>query len=260
MRDKRGIDVLAATAITETDSGGLLSQNRNAVLALMLMQVNTFIATGEASWRELGTWEDNGLSSETVVADRNQTMIIDIASLVVEGYCQNPANLLAVVNAKYPTIASDHPLQNLAGKPDARFESSIDATRIDQFRQDSRQPLQYVIEVPDATRAIVLGGGNVPRAWLGYQCPVGQQARLTSDPNTMTTAKSRPENHECITCPNVGYWWWQIPDTVTNENRNQIGVQIGQEISPNVRYIRVSENQRSTITASYGGSSFVADC
>src|SRR5690606_27494399 len=92
MRGKNGVNVLVASAITESDGFGPLTQDNVAVAALMAMQVNTFIATNGTNWRELGTWTGAGQSAATIVADPAQTRILDIAAQMVNGYCSNPSD------------------------------------------------------------------------------------------------------------------------------------------------------------------------
>ena len=240
MRDQNGVNVLGATAYTETDAGETLAHDPVAVTALMMVQMNSFIASHERGWITLGTWTQ---SPENIVANTSVPLINDIAEKVVEGYCLDSTNPLSVVNSAYPSVAQDALLQSLAGNPLVRSEVSIDATRVDEFRADTEQPLQYVINPPGATRAIVIGGANVSRARLSYQCMVGQQAVINGDPNTFTNALSATGNFSCNTCPTVSEWWWLIPSTVTPNDRISIGGLIGQQIGATQRYIRVSESQ-----------------
>ena len=258
MRDRNGVNVLAATAFTETDAGGVLAQDPVAVTALMMVQMNSFIASRERGWIKLGTWTQD---PDDIIAPTSVPVINDIAGKVVEGYCLDSTNPLALVNSSYPSVAQDSLLQSLAGNPLARFEASIDATRADEFRADLiRQPLQYVITPLGATRAIVIGGPNVPRAWLGYQCAVGQQAVINGDPNTFTNPLSAEGNHICTPCTNVSEWWWLIPNTVTPNDRVSIGGLVGQQLGANQRYIRVSDTNLTLLLRGYGGSAYVASC
>jgi RHS repeat-associated protein len=260
MRDNNGVNVLAATAITESDGFGPLTQDNAAVAALMVMQVNTFIATNGANWRELGTWTGAGRSPATIVADPTQTRILDIATHIVNGYCSNPSDPMALVNQSYPNIAGNQCLQDIAGNQNARFEISIDATRAADFRADSNYPLKCVFEAPGADRAIVVGGVEITRAWLGYQCAVGEQAVLARDPNTITNALSATGNYSCTPCTTVNQWWWRIPTSLSADIRNQIGTQIGQQISVNQQFVRTSNSQGNNLNNRYGGGLYVASC
>jgi RHS repeat-associated protein len=260
MRDNNGVNVLAATAITESDGFGPLAQDDAAVAALMAMQLNTFIATNGASWRELGTWTGAGQSAATIVADSTQTRILDIATQMVNGYCTNPSDPMALVNQSYPNIAGNQCLQGIAGNPDARFEVSIDATRAADFRADSNYPLQCVFEASGADRAIVVGGVDITGAWLGYQCAVGEQAVLARDPNTITNALSATGNYSCTPCTTVNEWWWRIPSSLSADVRNQIGTQIGQPISATQQFVRVNNSQGNNLNNQYGGGLYVASC
>ncbi len=208
MRDQNGVNALAATAIAETDGGGALSQNNVAVAALMLMQVNSF-RTG--SWRQLGTFAGQNATPLTIVADQTQTRIIDIAALMVSGYCQN-ANPLSQFNANnYPSIANSNELVTIAGNSDARFEISIDASRAEQFANDPAYPLQFILTAPDADRAIVIGGANITNAWLRYQCPNGQVEVMRENPSNMSTPftanDAEGEKFTCESCRLSHYWW-----------------------------------------------------
>ncbi|MCC6615500.1 MAG: hypothetical protein IT320_18650 [Anaerolineae bacterium] len=260
MRDKNGVNVLAATAITESDGFGPLAQNDVAIAGLMVMQLNTFIATGGINWRELGTWTSAGQSTTMIVADPSQTRILNIATQIVNGYCANPSDPMALVNQSYPDIAGNRCLQGIAGNPDARSEVSIDATRAAEFRADPNYPLQCVFEASGADRAIVVGGAEITRAWLGYQCAVGEQAVLARDPNTIINALSATGNYTCTPCTTVAEWWWHIPSSLSTEVRNQIGTQVGQQISATQQFVRVNRSQGNNLNDQYGGGLYVASC
>ena len=206
MRDQNGVNALAATAIAETDGGGALSQDDVAVAALMLMQVNSFRA---GSWRQLGTFAGQNATPSTIVADPSQTRIIAIATSMVDGYCQN-ANPLSQFNANnYPAIANSDALATIAGNINARFEISIDASRVDQFRSDPDYPLQFVITAEGADRAVVIGDANITNAWIEYQCPVGQNhiVGTSQNPDELGTLQLGV-NVTCQPCIRSTRQWW----------------------------------------------------
>ncbi len=208
MRAQNGINVLAATAIAETDAGGSLSQNNEAVAALMLMQVNSFRA---GSWRQLGTFAKQNKTPETIIADTRQTQIMEIANLMVEGYCQSGNALSQFNGGNYPEVANSQALAQIAGNTNARFEISIAASRAEQFRSDTAAyPLQFVVTAPGADRAIVIGDGNITNAWLRYQCPSGEVEVMRENPSSMnrpyTIDDKEGEKFECRPCRLSHYW------------------------------------------------------
>ncbi len=213
MRAQNGINVLAATAIAETDAGGSLSQNNEAVAALMLMQVNSFRA---GSWRQLGTFAKQNKTPETIIADTRQTQIMEIANLMVEGYCQSGNALSQFNGGNYPEVANSQALAQIAGNTNARFEISIAASRAEQFRSDPAYPLQFVVTAPGADRAIVVGDGNITNAWLRYQCPAGEVEIMRENPSSMSTpytiGDKEGEKFECRPC-RLSHYWWQNPAT-----------------------------------------------
>ena len=189
MRQQNGVNVLASTADTETDGRGELAQSDAAVAALMLTQVNSFQCGG---WYTLGTWAANNRTPETLVADSSHPVVarmIDIAEVMVDSYCQtNGTNPFALFDSQqYPEItamASDQRLQALIGNCNAVNEISIDASRADQFRNDPDYPLQYVVTPPaGARRTVVIGGRDVPGAWLRYQCHADEVEVMRENPS-----------------------------------------------------------------------------
>ncbi len=208
MREKNGVNVLAATAIAETDGGGSLFQSNEAVIALMLMQANSYRA---GNWRQLGTFERQNRTPLTIVADQSQTRIINLANLVVEGYCQNGDALSQFTQNNYPGITNNDVLAQIAENINARFEISIDASRAEQFRSDPAYPLQFVITAPGANKAIVIGDANITNAWLRYQCPAGQAEIMRENPANMMLPYTAPDElgkkYSCGPCSEPSHYW-----------------------------------------------------
>ncbi len=209
MREQNGVNVLAAMAFTETGANNTaspLTENNLAVAALMIMQVNNFRSGG---WKTLGTWAGIGHTPLTIVAPSDQVRLIDIATLMVDGYCASEDPLALFTTDNYPEIAGSEGLREIATNPLARNEISINASRAEQFRNDPAYPVQFVVTAEGFSRAVVIGTDEITRAFLDYQCPLGENAVLTDSPDVLGRPLSQRGKYECKECNRATrHWWW----------------------------------------------------
>jgi hypothetical protein len=242
IRDEmNAVNVLAWTANSETDGGGPLSQDDTLAVGLMLMQINTYRANGQ--WRTLGTWGRAGYNLDgSNLPPLNNDRLNAIAELMVANFCQNNTDPLSgFANSSYPSIATNATLQAINNDIEARFEVSIAASRAQQFREDGAYRVRYVLEVPGAAIAVIIGGADVTNAWLGYQCPLGQEAVLRTDPDDMQPPFTAPDLDDApdFTCQvgTVLEWWMGMPDDAAK--RHQIETYIGRPIQGNYEVVTV---------------------
>jgi len=236
MRDRNGVNVLAATANTETDSGGILANHDSSVAALMLMQINSFRALN--NWVTLGTW---GVSPEALPYNSAIPRLNEMAQLMVDGYCQMGDPLSRFSSDKFPEIASSGILRAIANDSLARFEISIHATRATQFTNDDAYPIRYVIFPPfGASKAIVIGDANITNAWLRYQCELldlsitfGPKFELMREnPANMsrpyTGKDEKGAKYTCepgtnkVTCPNLSHYWVDVGATFEEWTKDRV--------------------------------------
>jgi hypothetical protein len=250
MRDRNGVNVLAATANAETDGGSYLANDDVVVAALMLIQVNTFRGTG--NWIALGTF--GSTPPENLPTNPNIPRMNDIASIMVESFCTTGEPLTLFGDDVYPRIANDPTLAQIAADISVRFEVSIHATRSDQFRADDEYSVKYVFNAPNAIKAVVIGDVSITNAWLRYQCPLEDPNRTSgpkyelmrgnpthierpfTDPDSNGAKFSCEPGKEEDSCARLTHYWVDIgrnvfemwtAEKMFNEEESGYGAQCG---------------------------------
>jgi len=223
----RGLDILAFTAARET-GGEVLSNNGEALAVLMLMQLNNArTGDGNASvngvtWRQLGTHDFS-----SVQPDPTQVRIIDLAELLLAGYCdynQEPLALfeyanevaIAVENRQtYPSIGQNiTKLRSLASDDRKLFEVSFNIDNLPDLLEDINRPEPvyndpYIVVVPGADRGILVGEADVTDLNIFYQCAGGTVPVLREGVNPVQRGKREGVHFDCTTCPRENrIWWW----------------------------------------------------